>query len=128
MGHPIPIDTSSHIRVIVLKRIASRKDLQIANNSMVPQSLCFRNKSRKKILTAQFGIRASIVGERPRYIPLKPSVLIMSFRLEIMILPVGAKLNNLLNYNKCNYYIDVMVHIHIRKCHQPNYVMHIKFI
>lgn len=46
-------------------------------------------KSRKQniILTAQLGNSANNVGERPRYSPLGPSVLIMSFRNVIMTLP-----------------------------------------
>jgi hypothetical protein len=45
------------------------------------------NKSSKVVLTAHFGSSATKVGERPRYNPLKPSVLNMSFRLVIMTLP-----------------------------------------
>ena len=46
-----------------------------------------RKKEEEEVLTAQFGSKASIVGERPRYIPFKPSVFIMFSRLVIMILP-----------------------------------------
>lgn len=45
------------------------------------------NKSLKAALTAQFGSNARIVGERPRYIPLKPSFFNMCCRLVIMTLP-----------------------------------------
>lgn len=40
-----------------------------------------------KKLTAQFGSNASIVGERPRYIPLKPSVLTIFCKLVMITLP-----------------------------------------
>lgn len=47
----------------------------------------FGRNSRKVILTAQLGSSANIVGERPRYIPFKPSVFIMFSRLVIMTPP-----------------------------------------
>lgn len=66
---------------------------ELASQSCISQkekrirAFIFRNNSRKVVLTAQFGSSATIVGERPRYIPLKPSVLNMSFRLVTMMLP-----------------------------------------